>query len=68
MKIDTAWGYRALRQDFPMLARLSDKARFKELVDLVHGRPGAEKRIESLMENDEAAAGRRFPALEDDPP
>jgi hypothetical protein len=68
MKIDTAWGYRALRQDFPMLARLADKEEFKKLVDLVHGIPGAEKRIELLMEDDEAAASRRFPALEGDPP
>ncbi len=61
MKIDTAWGFRVLRQDFPVLARLADKEKFQELVNLVHGRPGAERRIESLMEEDEAGAGLSLP-------
>ena len=64
MKIDTAWGYRVLRQDFPVLGRLVDKERFKELVDMVHGRPGGEKRIELLMEADEAGSGIHVTALE----
>jgi hypothetical protein len=67
MKIDTAWGYRVLRQDFPVLARLADKERFKELVDLVHGRPGGEKRIELLMQDDEAGAKLHAHALEGGP-
>jgi hypothetical protein len=63
MKIDTAWGFRVLRQDFPVLARLADKESFKELVDMVHGKAGAERRIESLMEKDEAGAALPMPAL-----
>ncbi len=68
MKIDTAWGFRVLRQEFPVLARLADKERFEELVDMVHGRPGAEKRIEALMENDEREAGVQLPSLGREPP
>ena len=64
MKIDTAWGFRVLRQDFPVLARLADKEKFRKLVELIHGRPGAERRLESLVEEDEAGAGPSLPALE----
>ena len=57
MKLDAAWGYRALRQEFPFLARLADKARFQELVNIVMtgSAAGAERRIEALMEKDQQA-------------
>ena len=57
MKLDAAWGYRALRQEFPFLARLADKARCKELVNIVMtgSAAGAERRIEALMEKDQQA-------------
>jgi hypothetical protein len=50
MKLDTAWGYRVVRQEFPFLARLSDKKKFEELVSVVQdGRGSAERRIDALI-------------------
>ncbi len=69
MKLDPVWGYRVLRQDFPFLARLADKGRFQELVDLVHREgAGSERRIAALIERDEAAAGLLSPSLQREPP
>ncbi len=68
MKLDTVWGYRVLRQDYPFLTRLVDKGKFQELVDLVRkeGMAASERRIAALIERDEAAAGLLSPALEQD--
>ena len=41
MKLDTVWGYRVLRADFPFLGRLTDKGRFAELVKIVQSGGGA---------------------------
>ncbi len=58
MKIDTAWGYRVLRQEFPFLSRLADKPRFLELIDLVRSgsRGASQRRIAALMTREPAAA------------
>jgi hypothetical protein len=62
MKLDTSWGYRVLKQDFPFLARLSDRRRFEELVSEVRaGKGSAERRLEALMAKDQDREGR--PAL-----
>jgi hypothetical protein len=55
MRLDPVWGYRALRQEFPFLRRLADKAGFQELVDLVQRRSigAAERRIAALIEADQ---------------
>jgi hypothetical protein len=65
MKLDAAWGYRVLRQEFPFLARLADKGRFKELVDIVTAGSTAasERRIESLIEKDQQGIPSASPAL-----
>ena len=70
MKLDAAWGYRVLRQEFPFVARLADKGRFQELSDIAQsGTPGAlEQRIEALIESDQKAADLLSPSLEMDPP
>ena len=67
MKLDPAWGYRTLRQDFPFLARLADKGRFQELVDMVRkeGAGFSERHIAALIERDETAPGL---ALQQDSP
>jgi hypothetical protein len=50
MKLDTSWGYSVLRQEFPFLARLSDKKRFEELAgEIRSGKGTAERRVESLI-------------------
>jgi hypothetical protein len=50
MKLDAAWGYRVLKQEFPFLARLADKRKFAELVDHIQsGRGSAERRVEALI-------------------
>jgi hypothetical protein len=50
MKLDTSWGYRVVRQEFPFLARLSDKKRFEQLVaEIQAGKGSAERRVEALM-------------------
>jgi hypothetical protein len=50
MKLDTAWGYRVLRQEFPFLARLADKKRFEQLASVIRaGRGSAERRVEGLI-------------------
>jgi hypothetical protein len=67
MRLDAAWGYRVLRQSFPFLARLSDKKGFRELVDMVHGNAGAERRIEALMEKDAVVHGPSRPSLDRSP-
>jgi hypothetical protein len=56
MKLDAAWGYRVLRQDFPFLARLADKGKFEELVSIVMS-GGAERRVEALIEKDQQSFG-----------
>jgi hypothetical protein len=68
MKLDTIWGYRVLRQDYPFLARLADKVKFQELVDLVwkEGIGSSERRIAALIERDEAAGGLLSPSLQQD--
>jgi hypothetical protein len=70
MKLDAVWGYRVLRQDFPFLRRLTDKAMFAELVDMVHGAGAgsSEGRIAALIEKDQGAAEILSPSLERDPP
>ena len=70
MKLDAVWGYRVLRQDFPFLRRLTDKAMFEELVDLVHaaGAGTSESRIAALIEKDQGAVEILSPSLEADPP
>jgi hypothetical protein len=64
LKLDSAWGYRVLRQAFPFMARLADRERFRELVDMVHRSRSAGRRIESLLESSEGAGGPDRPALE----
>jgi len=61
-KIDAAGGFRSLRQDFPFLARLEDKQKFRELVEIVRagGIGASERRIAGLIEEDREA--RRDPA------
>ena len=66
MKLDAVWGYRVLRQDFPFLRRLADKAMFEELVDMVHAAGSPESRIAALIEKDQAAAEILSPSLEAD--
>jgi hypothetical protein len=70
MKLDAVWGYRVLRQDFPFLRRLTDKAMFEELVKLVQsGSPtSSESRISALIEKDQGAAQIPYPSLDRDPP
>jgi hypothetical protein len=65
MKLDAAWGYRVLRQEYPFLARLSDKGRFQELVNIVTAGSTAasERRIESLIDKDQQGIPGRSPAL-----
>lgn len=60
MKIDTAWGYRVLRQEVPFLARLSDKSRFLELLDIVRSgsRGASQRRIARLIASER---GTRLP-------
>jgi len=62
MKIDAAGGFRSLRSDFPFLARLEDKQKFRELVEIVRtgGMAASERRIAGLIEEDREA--RRDPA------
>jgi len=59
LKLDTAWGYRTLRQEYPFLGRLSDREKFKELVNMVRaGSLGAsERRVAALIEKDQEDAG-----------
>jgi hypothetical protein len=53
MKLDAAWGYRVLRQEFPFLARLADKLKFVELAEQIRSAGGsAERRLESLMQSE----------------
>ena len=54
MKLDAAWGYRVLRQEFPFLARLSDKPRFLELMRVVQSgsRGSSQRRIAALMDSE----------------
>jgi len=60
-KLDPGWGSWVLRQDFPFLARLSDKKGFRELVRLVRfGSLGAaQRRIAALMEEEKGEARPR---------
>ena len=65
MKLDTAWGYRVLRQEFPFLARLADKRRFEELVgEIQTGKGSAERRVEALMAREPARGDLLAPALD----
>ena len=68
MKLDAAWGYRVLRQEFPFLARLSDKQRFVELASEIQrrGRALAERRVQALMEAERRSGN--LPAGEPTPP
>ncbi len=60
MKLDTAWGYRVLKQEFPFLGRLADKRRFEALVGEVQtGRGSAERRVEALIANEQAPGSLR---------
>jgi hypothetical protein len=65
MKLDAAWGYRVLRQDYPFVGRLSDKKRFEELVRIVQsGSSGvSERRIAALIEQDQEKAPLLSPSL-----
>jgi hypothetical protein len=50
MKLNTSWGYRVLKQEFPFLARLADKRQFEALVGQVQtGIGSAERRVERLI-------------------
>lgn len=56
MKLDASWGYRVLKQEFPFLARLTDKRKFEELVDTVQsGRGAAERRVEALIASEQVS-------------
>ncbi len=69
MKLDTSWGYRVLKQDFPFLARLADKRRFEELVgEIRSGRGTAERRVEALIAAEQGAGNLLTPALGKDMP
>jgi hypothetical protein len=64
MKIDTAWGFRVVRQEFPFLARLADKKRFEELVsEIRNGSGSAERRVEALMASDQGRGNLPSPGL-----
>ena len=53
MKLDTAWGYRVLKQEIPFLARLSDKVRFVELAEQIRVAGGsAERRVDRMIERE----------------
>ena len=69
MKLDAAWGYRVLRQDYPFVGRLSDKKRFEELVRIVQsgGTGTSERRIAALIEQDQEEAPLLSPSLMKDP-
>jgi len=63
MKLDTAWGYRVLRQEFPFLARLSDKMKFVELAERIRVAGGsAERRVDRMIEG-ERGEGERVEGL-----
>jgi len=67
MKLDTAWGYRVLKQDFPFLARLADKRKFEELVGEVRSGGGsAERRVEALISRDQDRGSFLTPSLDRD--
>lgn len=67
MKLDTAWGYRVLKQDFPFTARLGDKRKFEALVsEIQSGRGRAERRVEELIVVDQHKGGLLAPALDKD--
>jgi hypothetical protein len=62
MKLDTAWGYRVLRQEFPFLARLADKKRFEQLVgEIQAGKGSAERRVEALIAREQGEAALPAP-------
>jgi hypothetical protein len=65
MKIDTAWGYRILKGDFPFVRRLADKEKFRELERIVRstGMVPAETRIEFLIDEDRDAQNLAAPSL-----
>jgi hypothetical protein len=69
MKLDAAWGYRVLRQDYPFVGRLSDKKRFEELVRIVQtgGAGASERRVAALIEQDQEDASLLSPSLTMDP-
>jgi hypothetical protein len=63
-KLDTAWGYRVLRQEFPFVARLADKKRFEQLVSEIRtGRSSAERRVERLIEREQGEPASPAPGL-----
>jgi len=50
MKLDAAWGYRVLRQEYPFLSRLSDKLKFVELVEQIRSAgASADRRVDRMM-------------------
>ena len=59
MKLDTAWGYRVLKQEIPFLARLSDKMRFVELAEQIRVAGGsAERRVDRMIEREGGTGGQ----------
>ncbi len=70
MKIDSAWGYRVLRQEFPFLGRLADKGGFKELVSIVRSGSlrSSERHLAALIEKDQSAPTLLSPSLAPSPP
>ena len=53
MKLDPAWSYRVLKQEFRFLRRLSDKQQLEALADEVRrGRSLAVRRVEALIERE----------------
>jgi hypothetical protein len=61
MKLDSAAGFRTLRQGFPFLARLEDKGRFLELEAVLRagGSGSPHRRVQELIESDAARAAAR---------
>ena len=55
MKLDAAWGYSVLKQEYPFLSRLSDKVKFVELAEQIRVAGGsAERRVDRLIQGEPA--------------
>jgi hypothetical protein len=64
MKIDPAWGFRALKHEHPALARLEDKKGFEEIAKIAAGGSTADsaRRVSKLLEEDRGE-GSNLPRL-----
>ena len=58
-RLDTVWGFAALKTEFPSIARLEDKEGFKELLKIAAGGSASEsaRRVAALLRADESAGG-----------